>query len=224
MYKDDKMYKNYVTEPLMITELSTPLVKTLIALLRDTKTDALRFRHCVKEITKLLLNEALRQAPLISKDIQTWNGFASCELLDEASYVVVTVLRAGMPMLESVMETLPDINSGFLAIKRDEHTHKSKLYYDRLPECEGKTVIIVDVMLATGGSLCDAIDIVKTKKAKKIIALNIIGAPEGLAFVQKNHPDVDIFISQIDEILNENKYIIPGLGDAGDREYNTPEN
>jgi len=128
-----------------------------------------------------------------------------------------------MPMLESVMEALPHINSGFLAIKRDETTHKSKLYYDRLPECEGKTVIIVDVMLATGGSLCDAIDIVKTKKAKKIIVLNIIGAPEGIDSVKMSHPDMDIVISQIDENLNENKYIIPGLGDAGDREYNTIE-
>jgi len=108
-------------------------------------------------------------------------------------------------------------------MKRNETTHKSKLYYDRLPECKDKTVIIVDVMLATGGSLCDAIEVVKTKKPKKILCLNIIGAPEGLALIQKSHPDVDIFISQIDIRLNENKFIIPGLGDAGDREYNTPE-
>jgi len=207
----------------MIQELCTPVIQTLICALRESQTDGLRFRHIVKEITRFLLNEALNEVPLISKDIQTWRGRETCETLDQASYVVVTVLRAGMPMLESVMETLPNINSGFLAIKRDEITHKSKLYYDRLPKCEGKTVIIVDVMLATGGSLCDAIEIIKTKKAKKIIALNIIGAPEGIDSVQKSHPDVDIVISQIDENLNENKYIIPGLGDAGDREYNTPE-
>lgn len=206
----------------MIHELRTPVIQTLICALRESQTDGLRFRHIVKEVTRLLLNEALKDAPLITKDIQTWKGDASYKVLDQSSYIVVTVLRAGMPMLESVMETLPDIGSGFLAIKRDETTHKSKLYYDRLPECEGKNVIIVDVMLATGGSLCDAIEIVKTKKAKKIIALNIIGAPEGIASVQKNHPDVDIFISQVDERLNDKKYIIPGLGDAGDREYNTP--
>ncbi len=217
------MYKTMYRRYLMIQELCTPVIQTLICALRETQTDGLRFRHIVKEITRLLLNEALKEAPLITKDIQTWQGDASYAVLDQSSYVVVTVLRAGMPMLESVMETLPNIGSGFLAIKRDETTHKSKLYYDRLPDCEGKRVVIVDVMLATGGSLCDAIEIVKTKKAKKIIALNIIGAPEGLAFVQKSHPDVDIFISQIDESLNENKYIIPGLGDAGDREYNTHE-
>lgn len=206
----------------MIHELRTPVIQTLICALRESQTDGLRFRHIVKEVTGLLLNEALKDAPLTTKDIQTWIGNTSYKVLDQSSYIVVTVLRAGMPMLESVMETLPDIGSGFLAIKRDETTHKSKLYYDRLPECEGKNVIIVDVMLATGGSLCDAIEIVKTKKAKKIIALNIIGAPEGIASVQKNHPDVDIFISQVDERLNDKKYIIPGLGDAGDREYNTP--
>jgi len=207
----------------MIQELSTPVIQTLICSLRESETDGLRFRHIVKEITRFLLNEALKDVALISKDIQTWRGVESYKIMDQSSYVVVTVLRAGMPMLESVMETLPKINSGFLAIKRDETTHKSKLFYERLPDCEGKTVIIVDVMLATGGSLCDAIEVVKDAKAKRIIALNIIGAPEGLAFVQNTHPDVDIFISQIDENLNENKYIIPGLGDAGDREYNTPE-
>ena len=125
-------------------------------------------------------------------------------------------------MLESVMETLPQIRGGFLAMKRDERSHESRLYYDRLPECEGKTVIIVDVMLATGGSLCDAIEIVKSKHPKEILCLNIIAAPEGLAKVQENHPDVNVIIAQIDKKLNENKYIIPGLGDAGDREYNTP--
>jgi len=208
----------------MIRELSNPVVKTLISSLRNSDTDALRFRHIVKEITKLLLYEALQNSVFLSRKIQTWRGEELHEVLDEPSFVVVTVLRAGMPMLESVMETLPKITGGFLAMKRDEVTHKSKLYYDRLPDCQGKTVLIVDVMLATGGSLCDAIDVVKQKGAKEILSLNIIGAPEGLENVQSSHPEVNIFISQIDEKLNENKFIIPGLGDAGDREYNTPEN
>lgn len=207
----------------MIRELSNPVVKTLISSLRDTKTDALRFRHIVKEITKVLLYEALQNSVFLSKRVQTWRGEELHDVLDESSLVVVTVLRAGMPMLESVMETLPQVTGGFLAMKRDETTHESKLYYDRLPDCHGKTVLIVDVMLATGGSLCDAIDVIKKKGAQEILSLNIIGAPEGLENVQTNHPDVNIFISQIDEKLNENKFIIPGLGDAGDREYNTPE-
>lgn len=207
----------------MVKELSNPIVQTLVTSLRDRKADALRFRHIVKEITKMLLYESLRGAVLSTKTIKTWKGSESLEALDESSYVVVTVLRAGMPMLESVMETLPLITGGFLAMKRDETTHESKLYYDRLPDCTDKRVIIVDVMLATGGSLCDAIKIVKTKNPKEIFCLNIIGAPEGLEVVQKSHPDVNIYISQIDKCLNENKFIIPGLGDAGDREYNTPE-
>lgn len=207
----------------MIKELSNPIIKTLISSLRETKTDALRFRHIVKEITKILLYESLQNAPVLSKSIQAWKGRESYEVLDESSFVVVTILRAGMPMLESVMETLPSIVGGFLAIKRDEITHQSKLYYDRLPECKNKTVIIVDVMLATGGSLCDAIEIIKTKNPKKIICLNIISSPEGLGVIEANHPDVDIYLSQIDDRLDENKFIVPGLGDAGDREYNTPE-
>ena len=206
----------------MIRELTNPVIKTLISSLRNSDTDALRFRHIVKEITKVLLYEALQNASLLSKEVQTWRGKEQYEVLDESSFVVVTVLRAAMPMFESVMETLPQIRGGFLAIKRDEVSHESKLYYDRLPECEGKTVIVVDVMLATGGSLCDAIEIVKTKNPKEILCLNIIGAPEGIEKVQKSHPDVNIFIAQTDQRLNENKFIIPGLGDAGDREYNTP--
>ena len=207
----------------MIKELSNPVVKTMIASIRDTNTDALRFRHLVKEITKLLLYEALQNSVFLTKKIQTWRGEESHEVLDESSFIVVTVLRAGMPMLESVMETLPQITGGFLAMKRDEVTHDSTLYYDRLPDCEGKTVLIVDVMLATGGSLCDAIEVVKLKKPKEILSLNVIGAPEWLKHVQHHHPDVNIFISQIDKKLNDEKFIIPGLGDAGDREYNTPE-
>lgn len=207
----------------MIKELTDPLINTLISSLRSTKTDALRFRHIVKELTKLLLHEALKESALVEKRVETWRGAFMYEVLDESSYVVVTVLRAGMPMLESVMELLPQASAGFLAMKRDEVTHESRLYYDRLPSCEGKHVILVDVMLATGGSLNDALTVIKSKNPKEIFCLNIIGAPEGLESVQKKHPDVNITIAQIDEKLNSNKFIIPGLGDAGDREYNTPE-
>ena len=207
----------------MLTEISTPLIQTLVTTLRDKQTDALRFRHTVNEITKILLNEALKTAPLTATKIETWRGEESFDMINASSYVVVSVLRAAMPMLESVTQTLPEIASGFLAIKRDEETHESKLYYDRLPDCSAKSVIIVDVMLATGGSLCDAIEVVKSKNPKDIISLNVIASPEGIDVVQKAHPDVAIYLAQLDEKLNSDKYIIPGLGDAGDREYNTPE-
>ena len=133
----------------------------------------------------------------------------------------MTVLRAGMPMLDSVMELLPEAHAGFLAMKRDETTHESVLYYDRLPNCKGKTILLVDPMVATGGSMIDALELIKTREPLEIIALNIIGSPEGLDVVSSAYPDVDIYIAQIDERLNDDKYIIPGLGDAGDRSYNT---
>ncbi len=108
-------------------------------------------------------------------------------------------------------------------MKRDENTHQSILYYDRIPECTGKTVIIVDPMVATAGSLCDAISVIEGKAPKKILSLNIIGSPEGMAVLERKHPNIDVYIAQIDKGLNEYKFIIPGLGDAGDRSYNTIE-
>jgi len=108
-------------------------------------------------------------------------------------------------------------------MKRDENTHQSVLYYDRVPECKDKTVIIVDPMVATAGSLCDAITVIKNKLPKKIITLNIIGSPEGMEILEQKHPDIETYIAQIDETLNDNKFIVPGLGDAGDRSYNTFE-
>ncbi|MCW8837600.1 MAG: uracil phosphoribosyltransferase [Thiovulaceae bacterium] len=205
----------------MIYELSNPLTKTLITHLRDTKTQAPQFRHIIAELTKQLTYEALKDFTLIEKNINTWQGNKSFDSIKEEDIVVVTVLRAGLPMLDSVMELLPNAVSGFLAMKRDEVTHKSVLYYDRLPECKNKTILLVDPMVATGGSMCDALDLIKSREALKIITLNIIGSPDGLNSIESKHPDIDIFIAQIDEKLNDDKYIIPGLGDAGDRSYNT---
>ncbi len=205
----------------MIFELSNPLTKTLITHLRDQNTKAPQFRHTIVELTKQLAYEALKKHPLIKHDINTWQGEKSFDAIDETNIVVVTVLRAGMPMLDSIIELLPNALAGFLAMKRDEDTHKSVLYYDRLPECKDKTILLVDPMIATGGSLCDALKLIKTREPSKIITLNIIASPEGLEAVASEHPDVDTYIAQIDDELNENKYIIPGLGDAGDRSYNT---
>jgi uracil phosphoribosyltransferase len=207
----------------MIYELSNPVIKTLVNHLRDTKIDALRFRHIVQELARLLSYEALKSETLEAQDITTWQGEQSCTFIQEEDLIFVTILRAGLPMIESVTALFPQASSGFLAMKRDENTHQSVLYYDRIPECKDKTVILLDPMVATGGSLSDAISVIKSKSPKKIISLNIIGSPEGITIFEKKHPDVDIYIAQIDEKLNENMYIIPGLGDAGDRSYNTPE-
>ena len=205
----------------MIHELSNPVTETLLNHLRETKTDALRFRHIVHEISRLLAYEALKTETLEDQTISTWQGDQSFGFIKEEDIIFVTILRAGLPMLESVTSLLPNAASGFLAMKRDESTHQSILYYDRIPECKGKTVIIVDPMVATGGSLCDAISVIKTKLPQKIISLNIIGSPEGMAVLEQKHPDIELFIAHIDEKLNEHMFIVPGLGDAGDRSYNT---
>ena len=207
----------------MIYELSNPLTKTLVTHLRDQRRDAIRFRHTISELTKQLVYEALKDFPLKEKKITAWQGDGYFTAIEENSIVVVTVLRAGMPMLDSVMELLPEAVAGFLAMKRDETTHESVLYYDRLPDCKGKNILLVDPMVATGGSMKDAIELIKSREPMKITTLNIIGSPEGLEAVSSAYPDVDIYIAQIDEKLDSNKYIIPGLGDAGDRSYNTPE-
>ncbi|MDA3908489.1 MAG: uracil phosphoribosyltransferase [Sulfurimonas sp.] len=207
----------------MIHELTNPVTKTLVTHLRDQRRDSVRFRHTIAELTKQLVYEALHDFALSKKNITTWTGELECKTIDEESIVVVTVLRAGIPMLDSVMELLPEAIAGFLAMKRDENTHESVLYYDRLPSCKGKTVLLVDPMVATGGSMIDALKLIKSREPSRIITLNIIGSPQGLDVVKSAYPEVDIYIAQIDEKLNDDKYIIPGLGDAGDRSYNTVE-
>lgn len=206
----------------MIQELTHPLVKSLVNRLRQSGTDALRFRHIIHELTQFLIYEALREMPLKREQIVSWQNEQELAFVDENELLFVTILRAGLPMIESSASLFPNAASGFLAMKRDEQTHQSILYYDRVPECRGKTVIVVDPMVATGGSLCDALGVIAAKSPKKIISLNIIGSPEGLSVIEHKFPDIALYIAQIDEGLNDRKFIIPGLGDAGDRAYNTP--
>lgn len=205
----------------MHRELHHPLVQSLVNTLRDNTIDAFVFRHTIKELTKLLLYEALSEETLVDKNVMTWDGEKQYSYINEEEIVVVSVLRAALPMHEAVIDTLRRAISGFLGIKRDELTHKSVLYYDRVGDCRGKKVILVDPMLATGGSLCDAIEVLKNKHAQSILTLNIIASPEGINRVMKAHPDVKMVIAKIDKELNKDKFIIPGLGDAGDRAYNT---
>ena len=205
----------------MYRELHHPLVQSLVNTLRDNTIDAFVFRHTIKELTKLLLYEALYEETPICKNVITWDGEKQYSYINEENIVIVSVLRAALPMHEAVIDTLRAAVSGFLGIKRDELTHKSVLYYDRVGDCTGKKVILVDPMMATGGSLCDAIEVLNKKHAKSICILNILASPQGIETVLKKHPDVEMIIAKIDEKLNDDKFIIPGLGDAGDRAYNT---
>ena len=207
----------------MIHELTSPLTTHLVNTLRDSQSDALRFRQIVKTLAVLLADAALGEEALQERFLLTWQGEKRFRLFDESELLFVTVLRAGLPMLEAMADLFPKAEAGFLAIKRDEKTHESKLYYDWVPDCRGKHLILVDPMVATGGSLIDAMQLLKGRGARQITSLNIIGAPEGLNLIARKFPQLDIYIAKIDEGLNENKYIVPGLGDAGDREYNTFE-
>ncbi len=205
----------------MIHKLSNAVITNLINHLRDSETESLRFRQIVQQLARLLAYEAFGILHLEEKKINTWLGESSFSFIQEEELMFIPILRAGLPMLDPLIEMFPKAQSGFLAMARDETTHKAVLYYDKVPECQGKTVVLLDPMLATGGSLADAIEFVKKHDPKKIISLNIIAAPEGLEAIEKAHSDIDLFIAQIDERLNEQKFIIPGLGDAGDRSYNT---
>ncbi|HFS85116.1 MAG TPA: uracil phosphoribosyltransferase [Epsilonproteobacteria bacterium] len=205
----------------MIREVNHPVVTTLTNRLRKSETDASVFRHTVQEITRFLVYEALSEVSLTTQLIETWQGEQQFGFIEEGALVFVSILRAGLPMTESVSALFPNAQFGFLAMKRDEKTHHSVTYYDRIPEVKGKTVILLDPMIATGGSLCDAVSLVKSKGPKAIISLNLIGSPEGLEVVEKKHPDISLCIARIDERLDENMFIYPGLGDAGDRSYNT---
>jgi len=207
----------------MYKESTNVVVKHLVNRLRDVRTNSNEFRLTIEEISRIIASEALSEFPTITTNIQTWQGPLDVEVLEVQKLVLVPILRAGEPMLTGILRTLPYAKSGFLAMKRDEETAQSKLFYENIPPLKDKTVLLLDPMIATGGSLIDGIDYLKEKGAKKIISLNILGAPEGVKAVQDAHPDVDIFIAQIDERLDDNKYIRPGLGDAGDRAFNTNE-
>lgn len=205
----------------MHIESTNVVVKHLVNTLRDVRTNSNEFRLTIEEISRILVSEAMNNFPTITSNINTWQGDLDVQLLEVQKIVLIPILRAGEPMLTGILRTLPFARSGFLAMKRDEATAESKLFYENIPSLEDKTVLILDPMVATGGSLIDAITYLKNKGAEKIISLNILGAPEGLKALKEAHEDVDVYIAQIDERLDENKYIRPGLGDAGDRAFNT---
>jgi len=205
----------------MIQEIHHPLITHYISAIRDNTINAKEFRGYIAHISNLLFYEATKNETLSSKKVQTWKGQREFASFDESQFVIIPILRAALPMMEGIVDALPNAVSGFLAMKRDEETLEPHIYYDRIPDIEGKIAIVVDPMVATGGSLIDAIEFIKSKNPSKIISLNIIGVPIGLENVQKAHDDVDIYVAQIDEKLNDDGFIIPGIGDAGDRAYNT---
>ena len=205
----------------MYKESTNVVVKHLVNKLRDINTTSSDFRLTIEEISKIIASEALNDFETTIEVINTWQGLLDVKMIEVQKLVLISILRAAEPMLNGILKTFSDAKSGFLGMKRDEQTSLSRIFYENIPNLENKTVLLLDPMLATGGSLIHGITHLKTKNPKKIISLNIIGSPYGVKKVQEIHPDVDIFIAQIDQKLDENNYIIPGLGDAGDRAFNT---
>ena len=205
-----------------VVELNHPLVEHKLAILRDEKTGTKEFRELISEIASLLCYEAMKEVKLKSVTIKTPIEEMKTKKLEEDRYAFVPILRAGMGMLDGVIRMVPNAKIGHIGMYRDEETFEPVNYFFKVPkEIEKREVFLLDPMLATGGSAIDAIDLLKEKGVKKINFLCIIAAPEGLKKVEKLHPDVKIYCAHIDRELNENKYICPGLGDAGDRIFGT---
>ena len=205
-----------------ITIFDHPLIKHKVALLRDVNTHTNQFRELVEEITTLMAYEALKDIPTKQVEVTTPLETTTQTVVAENSVAIIPILRAGLGMVNGIHTLLPTAKVGHIGMYRDHDTLKPKEYYCKLPEgIEDKICIIIDPMLATGGSAVAAIDLLKQRGAKKIKLMDIIAAPQGVEAVQKAHPDVQIYIAQLDRCLNKNGYILPGLGDAGDRIFGT---
>ena len=204
-----------------ITVINHPLVQHNLSQLRDKRTQPQEFRRLLGEISALMIYEATRTFAVKKVTVQT--PLAPCAGLQlEREVALVPVLRAGLGMLDAILELIPHARVGFIGLKREETTLRAMFYHKSLPKnLERFEVLLIDPMLATGGSTVAAIDLLKEQGAKHIRVVNLVAAPEGIRTVQKSHPRVPIFVGAVDKKLNERGYIIPGLGDAGDRLFGT---
>jgi uracil phosphoribosyltransferase len=199
-----------------------PLIQHKTAMIRDKNTTVKDFRELVKEIAMLMGYEFTRGLPLEEVEIETPLTRTKVRMLTSMDIAIVPILRAGLGMVDGILELVPNAKVGHIGLYRDPETHLPIEYYCKLPaDIERRQVFVLDPMLATGGSAVSAIDFIKEKGGGKISFVCLIAAPEGIDVLQKAHPDVDIFIAAKDSRLNEHKYIVPGLGDAGDRLYGT---
>ena len=199
-----------------------PLIQHKLTIMRDKNTGTKEFRELVGEIGMLMCYEATRDLPLKEVEIETPVAVAKTKVISGRKLAFVPILRAGLGMVDGVMRMVPAAKIGHIGMYRDPETHMPVEYYCKLPSDIGeRDVIVLDPMLANGGSAIDAISQIKNKGAKSVRFMCIIAAPEGLAALQEAHPDVQIYIGAVDEKLNEHKYIVPGLGDAGDRIFGT---
>ena len=206
-----------------LNAIKHPLSAHKIALLRQNGISTKHFRELANEVASLLTYEATRNLPLEDREINGWQGEPiNTQMLSGKKLSIVPILRAGLGMLDGVLTLVPNAKVSVVGLYRDEKTLNPVAYFDKvITDIDQRTALIIDPMLATGGTLLATIDLLKQKGCKKIIGLFLVASPEGLERVTKLHPDVDLFIAAIDESLNEQGYILPGLGDAGDKIFGT---
>lgn len=199
-----------------------PLIHHKISQIRDINTGTNEFRKCIEEIAMLMGYEALRDLPLEDVEVQTPIETCMVPRISGKKLAVVPILRAGLGMVNGILSLVPSAKVGHIGLYRDPETHEPREYYCKLPEAiDQRTVVVVDPMLATGGSGSEAVDFIKQHGGKTIKFMCVIAAPEGLERLHKDHPDIQIYVGNLDRCLNEDAYICPGLGDAGDRIFGT---
>lgn len=202
--------------------INHPMVQHKLTIMRDKETGSKDFRELLQEIALLMGYEVTRDLPLMDVEIETPICKTTAKIITGRKLAVVPILRAGLGMVDGIRTLVPVAKVGHIGLYRNEETHQPVVYYCKLPEdVQKRLVIVTDPMLATGGSACDAITMLKERGCHNIRLMCLVGAPEGIERVQKEHPDVDIYLAAVDEKLNENAYIVPGLGDAGDRIFGT---
>ncbi|MEE0204737.1 MAG: uracil phosphoribosyltransferase [Oscillospiraceae bacterium] len=199
-----------------------PLIQHKLSILRDKNTGVKEFREMINEISMLMCFEVTRDLPVEDVEVETPVAVAHCKRLSGKKLAIVPILRAGLGMVDGMVQMIPSAKVGHIGLYRDPETLEPVKYYFKMPPDIGeREVIVVDPMLATGGSAIAAVDFLKEAGVKRIRIMDIIAAPEGIAAMQKAHPDVDIYVAALDERLNDHGYIVPGLGDAGDRIFGT---
>jgi uracil phosphoribosyltransferase len=198
-----------------------PLVQHKLSLMRDKQTSTNKFRQLLQEISMLMGYEVTRDFPLMYEEIETPLQPMSAPKIAGKKVVIAPILRAGLGMVDGLLSLIPSARVGHIGLYRDEETCKPVFYYYKMPEHKERLVIVTDPMLATGGSACDAIERLKKDGFKHIRLMCLVASPQGVKAVRDNHPDVDIYLASLDEGLNERNYILPGLGDAGDRIFGT---
>ena len=205
-----------------ITITNHPLIQHKLSILRDKNTASKEFRALIGEIAMLMCYEATRDLPLEDVQVETPVAMANCKRISGKKLAVVPILRAGLGMVDGMVSMMPNVKVGHIGLFRDPETLEPVKYYFKMPpDIKERDAIVVDPMLATGGSASAAISFLKEAGVRHIKLMSVIGAPEGVKKMQEDHPDVDIFVAALDDHLNDHGYIVPGLGDAGDRIFGT---